>query len=65
MRTAIVVLGCLFVSAALAGEQVEKNAAAHAKAKPAVAAKARVAQPAKTEVAGRVWTLEMSCCEPQ
>jgi hypothetical protein len=68
MRTAIVMLGCLFVSAALAGEQAEKNAAAHARAKPAAVKKApatHAAQPAKTEVTGRVWTLEMSCCEPQ
>jgi len=68
MRTAIVMLGCLFVSAALAGEQMERNAAAQAKAKPVVVAKATARQasrPAKSEVQGRVWTLEMSCCEPQ
>jgi len=67
MRTTIVVLGCLFVSAALAAEQMEKNAEVHAKAKPVVVAKAtarQAAQPAKGEQ-GRVWTLEMSCCEPQ
>ncbi|HET7765364.1 MAG TPA: hypothetical protein VFK92_09780 [Burkholderiales bacterium] len=68
MRTAIMMLGCLLVSAALAGEAVEKNAAAQAKAMPAVVAKAsarHAAQPAKTEVPARVWSLEMACCEPQ
>ncbi|HKW38675.1 MAG TPA: hypothetical protein VJO54_12785 [Burkholderiales bacterium] len=47
---------------------MEKNAAAHARAKPAAVKKApatHAAQAAKTEVTGRVWTLEMSCCEPQ
>lgn len=68
MRTAIVTLVCLFASAALAAEQMEKSAAAHASAKPVVVAKATAhpaAQPAKSEAQGRVWTLEMSCCEPQ
>lgn len=68
MRTTIVMLGCLFVSAAFAAEQVERNAEAHAKAKPVVVAKATASQApqrAKSEVTGRVWTLEMSCCEPQ
>ena len=67
MRTTIVMLGCLFVSAALAAEQMEKNAEVQAKAKQVVVAKAtaRAAQPAKSEPQGRVWTLEMSCCEPQ
>jgi hypothetical protein len=69
MRTTIVMLGCLFASAAFAAEQMEKNAEAHATAKPVVVAKAttkrQAAQPAKSEGQGRVWTLEMSCCEPQ
>jgi hypothetical protein len=68
MRTTIVLLGCLFVSAALAAEQMEKNAEVHAKAKPVVVAKATAHQAprtAKSESQGRVWTLEMSCCEPQ
>jgi hypothetical protein len=68
MRTTIVLLGCLFVSAALAAEQMEKNSEVHAKAKPAVVAKAtakQASQTGKVESQGRVWTLEMSCCEPQ
>lgn len=68
MRAVIVMLGCLFVSATLAADQMEKNAEAHAKAKHVVVAKAtarQAAQPAKREVQGRVWSLEMSCCEPQ
>jgi len=68
MRATIVMLGCLFVSAALAAEQMEKNAEVHAKAKPVVVAKAttrQAAQPGKSEAPARVWTLEMSCCEPQ
>ena len=68
MRTTIVMLGCLFASAALAAEQMEKSAEVHAKAKPVVVAKAtarRATQPARSEAQGRVWTLEMSCCEPQ
>jgi hypothetical protein len=68
MRTTIVMLACLFASAALAAEQMEKNAEVQAKAKQVVVAKAtarQAAQPAKSEVQGRVWTLEMSCCEPQ
>jgi len=66
MRTTIVMLGCLFASAAFAAEQMEKST--EAKAKPIVVAKAtkrQAAQPAKTEGPGRVWTVEMSCCEPQ
>jgi len=68
MRTTIVMLGCLFASAAFAAEQMEKNAEAHAKAKPVVVAKAtarHAPQTAKSEAQGRVWSLEMSCCEPQ
>ena len=68
MRTAIVMVVCLFASAVLAAEQMEKAADAHAKAKPVVVAKATAHQaphPAKSEAQGRVWTLEMSCCEPQ
>jgi hypothetical protein len=64
MRTAILVAACFLASSALAVEQTEKNAGTHVKAKPATIAKAP-AQPAKTEGSGRVWTLEMSCCEPQ
>lgn len=64
MRTAILIAACLLVSSAFAVEQTEKNAGTHVKAKPAIVAKAP-AQPAKTEASGRVWTLEMSCCEPQ
>jgi len=68
MRTTILMLGLLFASAALAAEQMEKAAEVHARSKPVVVAKAttpRAAQPAKSEGQGRVWTLEMSCCEPQ
>jgi hypothetical protein len=66
MRAAIVIAGCFIVSSVFAAEQaVDKQ---QDKAKPAVVAKARTGQatrPVKTEVEGRVWTLEMSCCEPQ
>ena len=68
MRTTIVLLGCLFATAALAAEQMAKASEAHAKAKPVIVAKAatrQATQPAKSEAQGRVWTLEMSCCEPQ
>jgi len=61
-------LVCLFASAALAAEQMEKSAEVHAKAKPMVVAKAtgrQAPQRAKSEAQGRVWSLEMSCCEPQ
>lgn len=64
MRTAILVAACFLVSSAFAVEQTEKNTGTHVKTKPVVVAKAP-AQPAKTEASGRVWTLEMSCCEPQ
>jgi hypothetical protein len=66
MRAAIVIAGCFIVSSVFAAEQaVDKQ---QEKAKPAVVAKARAGQsvhPVKREVPARVWTLEMSCCEPQ
>jgi len=71
MRAAILVAGCFLISSALAADQQVKNAASSAAAKPVVVALVtqkpahRPAQSAKTDVPVRVWTLEMSCCEPQ
>jgi len=69
MRAAILVAGCFLISSALAADQQVKNAASGTAAKPVVVALVtqthRPAQSAKTDVPVRVWTLEMSCCEPQ
>jgi hypothetical protein len=68
MRATIVLAGCFLISSAFAAEP-QKNPAPSAQAKPVVVAQAatqtRAAQPVKKEVPARVWTLEMSCCEPQ
>jgi hypothetical protein len=68
MRAAIVLAGCFLIFSAFAAEQ-QQSPASGAQAKPVVIAQAatqtRAGQPAKSEAPARVWTLEMSCCEPQ
>ena len=81
MRAAILVAGCfLTASLAFAGDQQTNNVAPNTAAKPVLVAYAKkpehravrsaktaapVVQSANTDVPVRVWTVEMSCCEPQ
>ena len=72
MRAAFFVAVCYLISSSAfaADQQVKKNAAPGTAAKPVAVALAtkpahKAVQPAKAEVPVRVWTLEMSCCEPQ
>jgi hypothetical protein len=71
MRAAILVVGCLMISSsALSADQQADKAAPIVLAKHVVVASA--AKPAHkpvrsttSEIPSRVWSLEMSCCEPQ
>jgi uncharacterized protein YdeI (BOF family) len=71
MRAVLLVAVCFLISSsAFAADQQVKNAAPSTAAKPVAIALAtkpahKAVQSAKTEVPVRVWTLEMSCCEPQ
>jgi hypothetical protein len=71
MRTAILVVSCLLISSwALATDQQVKDVSKSAAAKPVVVASAKKparkpVQSTATEFPPRVWTVEMSCCEPQ
>jgi hypothetical protein len=66
MRALIVLAGVTVLAVSGFAADAQRNAA-----KPVVVASADVKQmkkapkAAKTEAPARVWTLEMSCCEPQ
>jgi hypothetical protein len=73
MRAAILVVGCLMISSSTlaADQQADKTAPIVLAKRVVVASAAKPAhKPVRSTTAtadfpARVWTLEMSCCEPQ